>query len=100
TGIGAPIMLQRWISISSWLVFFIFIAKMGERALSVSAIMKSVYVVMMIPVWGISSATNTLVSNAMGAGRIKDIKPIVIKSFMISFAITLLVVQANIFFPL
>ena len=99
-GIGAPIMLQRWISISSWLVFFIFIEKMGERALSVSALMKSIYVVMMIPVWGISSATNTLVSNAMGAGRINDVKDIVTKSFLLSFVVILVIVQANIFFPI
>jgi len=98
-GVGAPIMLQRWISISSWLVFFIFIEKMGERALSVSALMKSIYVVMMIPVWGISSATNSLVSNAMGAGRIEDIKGIATKSIFLSFAIIFIIVQANIFFP-
>jgi len=98
-GIGAPIMLQRWISISSWLVFFIFIEKMGERALSVSALMKSIYVVMMIPVWGISSATNSLVSNAMGAGRIKDIRDIVSKSILISFGVIFVIIQANIFFP-
>jgi putative MATE family efflux protein len=97
--LGVPIMLQGWISVSSWFVFFIFIEKMGERALSISTIIKSIYIIMMIPLWGLSSATNTLVSNAMGSERTFEVIPIVKKVMGMSIVLMLLVIQVNIFFP-
>jgi putative MATE family efflux protein len=97
--LGVPIMLQSWISVSSWFVFFIFIEKLGERALSVSSIIKSLYVVMMIPVWGFGSATNTLVSNAMGAERQFEVLKITKKVMSLSVILMLAIVQVNIFFP-
>jgi Na+-driven multidrug efflux pump len=66
--IGSPLMLQSWASFSSWLLFFIFIEKMGERELAVSSIIKNIYLLYLIPIWGFGSASNTLTSNLMGQG--------------------------------
>jgi len=92
-------MLQSWISVSSWFVFFLFIEKMGARALSVSTIIKSIYIIMMIPIWGFSSATNTLVSNAMGGERQFEVLGIVRKVTGLSFVFIFFIIQVNIFFP-
>lgn len=66
---GAPLMLQSWISFSSWLLFFIFIEKMGQRQLAISAIIKNIYLLFMIPLWGFASTSNSFTSNLIGQGQ-------------------------------
>jgi len=67
--ISLPVMLQHFISMVAWLAFFLFIEKLGERSLAISNIIRSYYMVLMIPMWGFSSAANTLVSSLIGQGR-------------------------------
>lgn len=97
--LGVPVMLQTWISVSSWFVFFIFMAHLNNRALSVSTLIKSVYILMMIPIWGFGSASNTLVSNAMGAERPFEVVPIVKRIILVSFTFLIPVVLFNFLFP-
>ncbi|MFT4682132.1 MAG: putative MATE family efflux protein, partial [Flavobacteriales bacterium] len=47
--LAIPMVLQYFLSLSSWLVFFVLIEGMGERALSVSNVVRSVYSILMIP---------------------------------------------------
>jgi putative MATE family efflux protein len=77
--ISLPVMMQNFISMTAWLVFFLFIEKLGERALAVSNIIRSFYIILMIPMWGFSSATNTLVSNLIGQGRGDEVMSLVMK---------------------
>jgi putative MATE family efflux protein len=97
--VGFPLMLQGWVSVSSWFVFFMLIEKMGELPLAVSSIIKSIYIVFMIPIWGYGSATNTLVSNAMGAGEHKQVPFIIRKVITLSILTTAVLGVINIFFP-
>ena len=69
TKVGSPIMLQNFLAISSWFIFFMIIEKLGEKELAISHIIRSIYMVLMIPLFGFSSATNTLVSNLIGQKR-------------------------------
>lgn len=64
-----PMMFQNFFSFSVWFVFFLIIEKMGEAELAVSNIIRSIYVVLLIPIMGFSSATNTLVSYVIGKGE-------------------------------
>ncbi len=97
--VGFPLMLQSWISVSSWFIFFLLIEKMGERALAVSSIIKSIYILFMIPIWGFGSAANTLVSNAMGAGRQHEVIAVLKKIIKLAAGCMLLLVQLNFLFP-
>jgi putative MATE family efflux protein len=97
--VGFPIMLQSWISVASWFLFFMFIERMGARSLGVSTIIKNVYLIMMLPVWGFSSAANTLVSNAMGRERYAEVPFIVRRVVTISLSLIILLASVNIFFP-
>ena len=70
-----------------------FIEKMGERPLAVSNIIRSLYLLLMIPGWALCSVTNTLVSNALGEGKPDSVIPIVkkmVKFCIASMAIVLL----------
>jgi putative MATE family efflux protein len=73
------VMGQYFISILTWFTFFAFIEQMGERPLAISNIVRSIYMVLMIPVVALSTAANTLVSNAIGAGFKDDVMKIINK---------------------
>ncbi len=66
--VAFPIMLQNMMALSSWFAFFMIIEQIGEKELAVSHIIRSIYMVLMIPLFGFSSATSTLVSNLIGEG--------------------------------
>jgi putative MATE family efflux protein len=97
--LSSPVMLQNFISMGAWLVFFLFIEKMGELPLAVSNIVRSFYVILMIPMWGFSSATSTLVSNLIGQGRQKEVMSLVTKIAKLSGLCVLLVAIAGAIFP-
>ena len=80
------VMLQMVLSLGSWFIFFMFIEKMGERPLAVSNIIRSLYLVLMIPGWALCSVTNTLVSNSMGQGKTEFVLPIIKKIMKFSIA--------------
>jgi len=71
--VSVPLMFQFFLSIFVWLVFFLFIEKMGELPLAASNIIRSVYIVLMIPIWGFASATNTIVSQLIGKGKSDEV---------------------------
>ena len=86
-------MLQYVLSLGSWFVFFMLIEKMGERSLAVSNIIRSLYLMLMIPGWALCSVTSTLVSNALGQGKPNHVIPIIkkiMKFSAVAMAVTVL----------
>ena len=71
--ISLPLMLQNFFSFTIWFLFFLIIEKMGEVELAVSNIIRSIYVVLLIPIMGFSTAANSLVSFIIGQGRSKEV---------------------------
>ena len=92
-------MIQQFVSLSVWFVFFIFVEKIGEKALAVSNIVRSIYVIVMIPIWGFSTATNTLVSFLIGSKNHNQVLSLIFKIVIISFASVLLLVSGLLLFP-
>lgn len=97
--LSLPIMAQNFLSMASWLAFFLFVEKLGEQALAVSNIIRSFYIVLMIPMWGFASATNTLVSGLIGQGRREEVMPLVLKIVRLCFFMVLFMVTLGILFP-
>lgn len=69
--LATPIVLQSVVGIGSWFIFFVFIEEMDTtgEALAISNVLRTVYLVLMIPAWGFGSAINTIVSNFIGKGQ-------------------------------
>jgi putative MATE family efflux protein len=93
------IMIQFVLSHAVWLGFFLLIEKMGETSLAVSNIIRSIYMLLMIPAWAMSSATSSIVSNAIGAGFSKQVIPIINKILVFSMGIMLAIVFLAAFVP-
>lgn len=97
--VSTPIMVKFFIGIVSFAVAFTFVEKISERELAIAQVIRSVYVVFMVPVWGLNSAVNTLVSHAIGQGKALEAKEIMYKVLHISIVITAVSLMGHIFFP-
>lgn len=97
--LAVPVMFQFFLSFSAWFIFFLIIEQRGETALAASNITRSYYMLLMIPVWGLSSAASSLVSNVIGQGNHQQVIPLIRKLLIISVVSNLIVVQPTIFFP-
>ena len=97
--ISWPVMGQNFLSLASWLTFFLFVEKLGERSLAVSNIIRSFYVVLMIPMWGFASATSTLVSNLIGQGRREEVMSLVFKILRVCLLGVLVIAAIGSAFP-
>ena len=81
-------MIQYLFSVSTWLLFFLFIENyMGERSLAVTNVVRSLYTVVTIPSHAIGSATSTLVSNTIGAGRQGEVLQLIKRLALISLGV-------------
>ncbi len=94
-----PVMVQNVISLAVWFAFFVFVEKMGETELAVSNIIRSVYIILMIPIWGFSAASNTLVSYLIGRGLKDEVIPVVYKTSWLCFLMVMVFVAAGLLFP-
>jgi putative MATE family efflux protein len=97
--LSVPVMLQNFLSFFGWFVFFMIIEHLGEQALAVSNICRSIYMLMIIPIWGLSSACNTLVSNAMGEGLKDKVISLIKKISIMSFLLSMIAVIVLFIFP-
>lgn len=97
--VSLPIMLQNFLSLGAWFVFFLFVEKLGEKPLAISNIIRSFYMVLMIPMWGFASATNTLVSTLIGEGKPEEVWPLTFKIVRLCFFMVLSVVVIGFLFP-
>lgn len=74
-----PSMLQRLVSFGTWFLFFAFIEKMGELPIAVSGIVRSIYMLIMIPTFAFGATGNTLVSRMIGEGKQTEVMPTLLK---------------------
>jgi len=87
--IASPLMLQHFISLACWFSFFLLIEKMGETELAVSNIIRSLYILICLPIWGFSAVTNTFVSQLIGKGKTDQVMKMIPKVLSICMPITL-----------
>lgn len=77
--VSVYVMIQYFLSHVVWFIFFLLIEKMGELSLAVSNIIRSIYIILLIPVWALGSTTSSLVSASIGEGLKERVIPIVRK---------------------
>ena len=92
-------MMQYFLSMAIWFVFFIAIERLGERQLAIANIVRSVYVVLLIPAQSLSTTANTLVSNLIGAGGVDHVMSLLGKIARMSFLIMVVCVGLCALFP-
>jgi len=94
-----PVMMQNFISLGGWFVFFVFVEHLGETELAISNIIRSIYVVLMIPIWGFASAINTLVSFFIGKKEYSQIFNATFKTIKLCVLSVIFIILLFISFP-
>ena len=97
--IATPTMFQKLFSFSAWFIFFIMIEKMGEEAIGISSIARSVYMILFIPVFGFLATSNTLTSRIIGAGHADEVLKTVFKIVINCILCCIPLILVCIFFP-
>lgn len=96
--ISLPVLMQNTLSMGAWLLFFMLIEKLGTHELAISNVVRAVYMILMTPVFGFSSAANAMTANLIGQGRAIDVRGLLIKISIFSVSIiTLLTLLCFIF---
>ncbi|MGL5015149.1 MAG: MATE family efflux transporter [Bacteroidales bacterium] len=92
-------MLQSFVSLATWFLFFAFVEQLGERPLAISNIVRSLYMLFFMPVMALGATANTMVSNAIGSGDDDQVVPIVYRIIKVSFYILIPAVVILSIFP-
>jgi Na+-driven multidrug efflux pump len=90
--VAFPSMIQRLFSFGAWFIFFVMIEKMGEMAIGVSSVVRSTYMILIIPGIAFSSTANTLTSRIIGEGKSNEVMSSVWKVVKNSFLCSLVLV--------
>lgn len=94
-----PTMCQKLLSFGTWFVFFALVEHMGETPIAVSGIVRSVYMLVMIPVFAFGATANTLTSRLIGEGRQQEVIPAVFKTIRQGLIAILPVLLCCLFIP-
>jgi Na+-driven multidrug efflux pump len=97
--VSLSLMIQYFLSLSTWLIFFLVIERMGETTLAVSNIIRSFYMILGIPVFALAATSSTLVSNTIGAGKQEDVMALIWKISRLALSISLVVSLFLFLFP-
>lgn len=62
-------MVQNFLSLSTWFLFFLYVEHLGERALAVTNIVRNVSAILFMIMTAFASTCGALVSNLIGAGH-------------------------------
>ena len=92
-------MIQHTVSISTWFIFFLYIEHLGERALAISNITRSVSGLMWVVLQAFSATCSTLVSNIIGEGHQDKVMSLVKRIMKLSYGLVSAMILAFCLFP-
>lgn len=92
-------MIQHTISISTWLIFFLYIEHLGERALAISNIARGVSGLIWVVLQAFSSTCSTLVSNIIGEGHQEKVPSLIKRILKLSYGIVSMMIILFCLFP-
>ncbi len=82
--IALPTMLQKLFSFGIWFLFFALIEHLGEGPIAISGIIRSIYMLITIPVFAFGATANTLASKLIGEGRASEVVATSFKTLRLS----------------
>lgn len=96
--LSGPIVLQHLLSMGSWFFFFVMIEKLGPSDLAVSNVIRTVYMVLMTPVWGFAQSANSMVSNIIGQNLHSQVLKLTGKIALLGFLASVTTIALSIIF--
>lgn len=88
-GLSIWTMVQNFLSLATWFLFFLAVEHLGESELAVSNIIRNVSSFFYMTVSALASTVSTLVSNLMGQGEMDAVRPVVRRTLRLSYYLLL-----------
>ena len=92
-------MLQYFISLTTYFMLFVVVEHLGVRALAIANIVRSLYMILLIPINSLSMTANTLVSNTIGEGHTGQVIAVIRRVALWSVSIMAVVLLCVVLFP-
>jgi Na+-driven multidrug efflux pump len=92
-------MIQHFIALLAWFSFFSIIEHLGEKELAASHIIRSIYMVLIIPVFGLGDTVNSLTGNLLGLQKPKLVITLLKKSLALGLVYCLILQPIIFLFP-
>ncbi|MBK8145918.1 MAG: polysaccharide biosynthesis C-terminal domain-containing protein [Bacteroidetes bacterium] len=96
---SSPLIVQYFLSIGAWEVFFIFVEHLGKAEAATSQILRTVFGVVGIAAWSLGATTNSMVSNLIGQKKEDEVIPLIHKVLFISLSFAFIIGLGLLFFP-
>ncbi len=97
--LSMSVVAQAAVGQGSWIFFFGMVENLGERALAISNLARTVYLMLSIPLWGFASGANTLISNLIGQKRYRDVLTATWRAGFLCWAVTIALAIPVLFRP-
>lgn len=92
-------MIQNFVSLSTWFIFFIFIEHLGEESLAVANIVRGVSGVTFMMLMAFAATCSSLVGNLMGAGKTEAVMPTIAQHVRMSYILIMPIIILYAIFP-
>ncbi|MBK7763820.1 MAG: MATE family efflux transporter [Bacteroidetes bacterium] len=96
---SSPLMMQYFLSIGAWEVFFIYVEHLGKSESALSQIYRSVFGLVGVAAWALGSTCNSMVSNIIGQRELNEVIPLIKKIAFLSFSFSFIVGMPILFYP-
>lgn len=98
--LGVPLMFQGFLALVGWLLFFTLIEReMSSHDLEVSSVVRAIYFIVFIPIFGFGASTRTFVSNLIGQNKPELIPVIQRKIIILSMGFIILFCHGPVIYP-
>jgi putative MATE family efflux protein len=85
---SSPLIMQYFLSIGAWEIFFIYVEHLGKAESAVSQLLRSVFGIVGVATWALASTCNSMVSNIIGQGKLNEVIPMILKIVKLSFGVS------------
>ena len=82
-------MIQNFVSLSTWFIFFLYVEHLGERPLAITNIIRNISGITFMIISAFASTCGSLVSNQIGAGKADSVVCTVHQHIKLALAIVL-----------
>ncbi len=97
--ISVWMMIQNFISMFTWFIFFIAVEHLGERSLAITNIVRNISSIPFMIVIAFASTCSTLVSNLIGAGGARYVQGALNQCIRMAYAFVLPILLLFVLFP-
>ncbi len=92
-------MIESFLSVATWLIFFLYVEHLGERPLAISNLVRNMSGIIWVFLMAFSSTGSTLVSNMIGEGRQGEVLGLVKKIILMAYGVISVIMLIFFIFP-